>query len=78
MEEALTRFHPFAIDLSSSVETDGVKDSKKSRGGSTDAAVADINIEEKENSERKKADVKGKIWSPWRAVYTGNVDECGD
>lgn len=29
MEEALTRFHPFAIDLSSSVETDGVKDRKK-------------------------------------------------
>lgn len=29
MKEAVERFHPFAVDLSSSVETDGVKDEKK-------------------------------------------------
>lgn len=29
MEEAVRRFAPYAIDLSSSVETDGVKDGKK-------------------------------------------------
>lgn len=31
MKEAVERFHPFAVDLSSSVETDGVKDEKRSR-----------------------------------------------
>lgn len=29
MKEAVERFHPFAVDLSSSVEIDGVKDEKK-------------------------------------------------
>lgn len=29
VEEAITRFHPFAVDVSSSVETDGVKDYEK-------------------------------------------------
>ena len=40
MEEVLRRFSPFALDVNSSVETDGQKDGKKNFGGSSDASDA--------------------------------------
>lgn len=42
VSEAVERFHPYALDISSGIETDGVKDEKKMAAFAAEVRKAEI------------------------------------
>ena len=84
--EAVRRFHPYALDISSGIETDGMKDKKKMAAFAAAVRKAeslrDSSPEFKcgrSAAEKRKYDKsRWKIRYLRRAVHSGDADECGD
>ena len=68
LRQAVEQVKPWAVDLSSSLETAGFKDPEKIR----QAVDLVRELKSKENEH-----VKREIWNSRRTVYSGNADECG-
>ena len=67
--EAARLLSPWAVDLSSSVETGGVKDRDKI------LRIVSVVRDLRKGGERN---VKREIWASWRAVHSRNADERCD
>ena len=84
--EAVRRFHPYALDVSSGIETGGMKDKKKMAAFAAAVRKAeslrDSSPEFKcgrSAAEKRKYDKsKWKVRHLRRAVHSGDADECGD
>ncbi len=70
LAEAIRRVSPWAVDLSSSLETDGLKDPEKIRRS--------VELVRGSGEERRGGEnVKRKIWNTRRPVHSGDADERG-
>ena len=75
LAEAIERLSPWAVDLSSSLEIDGLKDRDKIIEAVNDRSqLRTVKIG---NEEQEEQDDRWKIWCPRWPVYPGNIDERG-